>query len=302
MIKTVTVENYLGDQLTINLSDPSSSGFAVESIEGLGPVKANINTTEVATNDGSVYNSARLDSRNIVMRIIFVGNNIEELRHKSYKYFPTKKKLRLLFETDRRSATIEGYVESNEPSIFSREEDAQISIICPDPYFYSVGDAGQNTVFYGIDPLFEFQFSNESLTEKLIEFGSINAVTDANVFYDGDSEVGVNITLHAMGPATGIGIYNTGTRESMLIDTDKIAAITGGPITAGDDIIICTVKGRKSARLLRAGEYFNILNALDRGAKWFQLAKGDNVFAYTAETGIINLQFRVQNDTLYEGI
>ena len=302
MIKTVTVKNYLGEELTIDLSNPSSSGFAVDSITGLGPGKANINTTEVATNDGAVYNSSRLDSRNIVIKIIFFGTNIEELRQKSYKYFPTKKKLSLTFITDKRAATIEGYVESNEPNIFSKSEDTQISIICPDPYFYSIGDAGQNTVFYGIDPLFEFSFSNESLTEKLIEFGSINAVTDANVFYDGDSEVGVTITLHAMGPATGIGIYNTGTRESMLINTDKVASITGGPIVAGDDIIICTVKGRKSARLLRAGEYFNILNALDRGAKWFQLAKGDNVFAYTAESGIINLQFRVQNDTLYEGI
>lgn len=302
MIKTVKITNYLGEAITLSLTDPSSSGFAVASITGIGPVKANINTTEVATNDGSVYNSARLDSRNIVLELIFEGQNIEEIRHKSYKYFPTKKPISLTFTTDRREASITGYVESNEVILFSKREGSQISIVCPDPYFYSISENTQATVFYGIDPLFEFEFSNESLTEKLIEFGSINAVTDANVFYNGDAEVGVTVTLHATGPAEGIGIYNTGTRESMLINTDRVAAISGGPIQAGDDIIICTVKGRKSARLLRAGTYYNILNALDRGARWFQLAKGDNVFAYTAEVGIANLQFRVENDTLYEGI
>ena len=47
-------------------------------------------------------------------------------------------------------------------------ETTQISIVCPDPYFYSAGPDGTNTtIFYGVEPLFEFAFSNESLTESL---------------------------------------------------------------------------------------------------------------------------------------
>jgi hypothetical protein len=41
---------------------------------------------------------------------------------------------------------------------------------------------------------------------------------------------------------------------------------------------------------------------LTKDTDWFQLAKGDNVFAYVAEEGIQNLQFKIENQTVYEGI
>lgn len=302
MIKSVIVTNYLGESIEIELAAPEKSGFLVKEITGLGPCKATINMTEVSTNDGSIYNSARLDARNIVFSLVFVGVDIEAIRQLSYKYFPIKKPLTLEFITDNRDCITTGYVESNEPNIFSNNESASISIICPEAYFYST-EAGENiTTFYGEDPLFEFPFENNSLTEDLIEFGDIRQYTDAVITYEGDSEIGVTITIHSVGEASNISIYNTGTREQMVIDTAKIESLTGSGIIAGDDIIICTVKGKKSISLLRNGEYTNILNALDKNSDWFQLVKGENVFAYTAETGVQNLQFKVQNDVIYEGI
>lgn len=302
MIQKIVVHNYRNESIELELSNPDSSGFLITDISGIGPCKAQINTTEVSTNDGSIYNSARLNARNIVLKLTFVGTDIESIRQKSYKFFPIKKPLTLEFVTDNRDCVASGYVESNEPDIFSSDEGASISIICPDPNFYSAQADSNTTTFYGEEPLFEFPFENNSLTENLIEMGSINSYTDANVFYDGDSEVGVIITIHAIDEATGITIYNTGTREKMAIDTDKIKIITGDGIIAGDDIIISTVRGKKSIQLLRAGVYTNILNALDKNSDWFQLAKGDNVFTYTAVTGINNLQFKVQNDIVYEGV
>ena len=302
MINSIIITNYLGEQITLDLENPENSGFIVREIRGLGPCKATINTTEVSTNDGSIYNSARLNARNIVFDLVFISTDIESLRQLSYKFFPIKKPVSLYFVTDNRICVTSGYVETNEPDIFSENESTSISIICPDPFFYSSSANINTTTFYGEEPLFEFPFENNSLTQKLIEFGSINTVTDANIFYEGDAEVGVTITIHAVGEAKNIAIYNTGTREQMKIDTNKIATITGSGIMAGDDIIICTVRGKKSIQLLRAGVYTNILNALDKNSDWFQLTKGDNVFAYTAEEGVTNLQFRVQNDVIYEGV
>ena len=302
MINSIIITNYLGEQITLDLENPENSGFIVREIRGLGPCKATINTTEVSTNDGSIYNSARLNTRNIVFDLVFIGTDIESLRQLSYKFFPIKKPLTLEFLTDNRDCVTTGYVESNEPNIFSSSESATISILCPDAYFYSI-EAGENiTTFYGEDPLFEFPFENNSLTENLIEFGDIRQYTDAVIVYDGDSEIGVTITIHSVGEASNISIYNTGTRQQMVIDTAKIESLTGSGLIAGDDIIICTVKGKKSITLLRNGEYTNILNALDKKSDWFQLVKGENVFAYTAETGVQNLQFKVQNDVIYEGI
>ena len=60
MIRTITVKNYLGDSIKLNLARPEESGFVVKSITGLGPGKATVNTTEVATNDGGLFNSARM--------------------------------------------------------------------------------------------------------------------------------------------------------------------------------------------------------------------------------------------------
>lgn len=307
MIYSIVVTNYLGDRIKLELGKPDVSGFLIKSITGLGPAKANVNTTEVSTNDGSLFNSARLSQRNIVLDMVFIntvyGESIEDLRQKSYKYFPLKKSVELTVETDNRYVKTTGYVESNEPNIFSSQEGTQISIICPDPYFYSAGEDGNNvTNFYSIDPIFEFPFSNESLDEPLLVFGEIQIKTEGVITYHGDSEIGVMIYIHAIGPATNINIYNTETREVMRINTEKISSLTGKGIVASDDIVINTAKGEKSITLIREGVSYNILNCLDKNTDWFTLAKGDNIFAFTADSGVTNLQFRVENKVIYEGV
>lgn len=303
MIKSVTAINYLGDELVLELMNPEKSGFVVKSIKGLGPSKGVINTTEVSTNDGSIYNSARKSQRNIVMKLGFLWQgSIEDARHKTYKYFPVKKPITLIFRTDRRECMTAGYVESNEPDIFSKDSGCQISIICPDPAFYSLAGGESNaTVFSGIEPLFEFEFENEGM-ENMLEFANIQTKTENVVIYDGDDEVGIRISIYALGPASHITIYNSRTREMMKIDTDKIETLTGSGIVARDEIIISTVKGSKGITLLREGKSTNILNCLGKDVDWFQLAKGDNIFAYTAEIGASNLQFRIENDVIYEGV
>ena len=307
MIYSIVVTNYLGDRIKLELGKPDISGFLIKSITGLGPAKANVNTTEVSTNDGSLFNSARLSQRNIVLDMVFIntvyGESIEDLRQKSYKYFPLKKSVELTIETDNRYVKTTGYVESNEPNIFSSQEGTQISIICPDPYFYSAGEDGNNvTNFYSIDPMFEFPFSNESMDEPLLVFGEIQIKTEGVITYHGDSEIGVMIYIHAVGPATNINIYNTETREVTRINTEKISSLTGKGIVASDDIVINTAKGEKSITLIREGVSYNILNCLDKNTDWFTLAKGDNIFAFTADSGVTNLQFRVENKVIYEGV
>lgn len=294
MIKTVIITNYRGESLTLDLADPYRSGYAVTSITGLGPNKATINTTDATTNDGSVYNSARANSRNIVLKLKLMGSDsaeIEALRQNTYKYFPLKKSLTFEIITDQRHGKILGYTESNEPDIFSAEETMQISIVCPYPFF-TRADGNNTVMFYGEEPVFEFPFENEG-EDPVLEMGEVHLVTEANVIYNGDQETGVLIVIHALGPAKNISVYNLDTGESMKIKCDMLT---------GDDIIISTVKNSKYVRMLRNGMYSNILNQIDKNADWFELKKGDNLFAYTADEGIRNLEFRIENEILYEGI
>lgn len=313
MIKSITVINHLGDKLKMELTRPDLSGFIVKTIDGLGPVKAKINTVQSALHDGSTYNSSYLDQRNIVLNIEFyewATESIEELRHKSYHFFPQKKLIKLVIETDTRTLETEGYVESNEPDIFSKNEGSAITILCPDPNLYSSDN--NVTVFSGVVAAFESPidedettvdgFSNESLDEPMIEFGAIYHKTENYIRYDGDMDTGMTIEIHALGPASNITIYNLETREKMHIDTTKLIPIVGSEIKAGDTITIVSDDKHKSITLLRDGVKSNIFNCLDRDSDWFMLTKGDNVFAYVTESGSENLQFRIINRLAYGGI
>ena len=311
MVNAVTVTNYLGESLRLELAHPEKSGIYIKEITGIGPPKADVSITDIATMDGGFYNSARAETRNIVLSIGFWDWGsfiIEDTRHLTYKYFPVKKPVKLVFETDSRKAMIQGYVESNEPNIFSKQEEAQISIVCPYPYFTGVDSAENDVEFSSTVSNFYFPFANESLTDPTIVFSTIITYSEYNLFYEGDTEVGLMFTIHASGPATNITIYDLKSGYTMKLDTTKLAALRDSNgnliegIKAQDDIIINTVQGNKYVRLLRNGVYSNILNSLDRNSDWFLLSKGDNLFTYVAETGGENLMFKASYNTLYEGI
>jgi len=135
-----------------------------------------------------------------------------------------------------------------------------------------------------------------------IVFAEIRNDTTQTIVYSGDSEVGMLITINILGDVSGLEIYNLDTRESLKIDSSKLITLTGHDMILGDQIIISTVKGNKYISLLRNGSYVNILNTLNKNTDWFQLAKGDNILAYTAASGLQNLQFMVTYKTVYEGI
>lgn len=301
MIQAVTIVNSKNESLRMELNAPEKCGIAIESIDGLGPSQANINTFEVATMDGSLYTNSRMTDRNIVFDLIpWNTEDIETMRLKTYRYFPIKKKVKIIFETDQQYRWCEGYVERNEPNVFAERETIQISIICPTPYFYAKGEEAQ--VFSGVRSMFEFPFSNKSLDEDLIEFGEVVLDTRVAFDYTGDIDTGVNISIECVDVASNIVLYNVETRERMRILTDKLVSLLGAPIMAGDQILISTVNGKKSAQILRKGVYTNIISAIDRNADWFQLTPGRNVFDFSAESGENNLFITMTYDTVYGGI
>ena len=326
MIKSMTVTNYLGESLTVTLTeDEPSHGLLITKITGLGPAKATINKTDLATVDGSKYNSSKLEERNIVItfRLAFSlpdandrpfdeqTYNIENTRQRTYRYFPSKRPLTLSFKTDNRDARVIGYVESNEPDIFSKEETQTISILCPDPYFYSNerGFSPHVAEFSGLDSEFQFPFSNESVVDDLIEFGNITPVFAKSFAYYGDQETGIRMIIHFTGNVnTNIRLdkrlpsNNNVIMSHFLLDVDKFEALMETGFLSGDDIIIDTTNGNKRATLTRNGEDYNILNAVSRDSDWLQLDKGTNTFYMTAYGSEQFLTFRIENYVLYEGI
>lgn len=303
MIKSVTITNYIGDSLKLELSDPWETGVAIQDITGLGPVKANMNFTKLVTSDGGLFNSARLNNRNIVFKFrVFGGRScsVEDSRMTLYNLFIVKKQVRLIFETDNRHVYIDGYVESNQPVIFSNKETLQVSVICPDPFFKSMTPLHMQ--FHGNEPAFEFEFSNESLTEPLLTMSEIKNAAYRNIYYDGDEETGMKITLDLTGDIKDFTIYNIDTNEKMKLNDASLEHIIGTRFIAGDTIILSTINKKKGLKLIRGSKEYNILNILDKNVDWLKLRKGNNTFAYVVSEGNEYVHISIDNDILYTGI
>ena len=300
MIRSVTVTNYHNESLLMDLRNPYETGFAITSITGINPAEANVNITELSVMDGSVFNSARIPNRNIVITIkLLPKNTIAEARHKLYRYFPIKKKLRLTFLTDTRSAYIDGYVEHNDINIFDSFETAQISIICPDPYF-------RNTEASGIDMStfegrFTFPFTNPSGQRTLL-MSELVTDRDFDVFYEGDEAAGVIFEIQLFDAPSNITFYNYVEDQSMTINDSRVALIAGSTMASGDVLKISTVPGKKSATLTRDNTTYNILASLGLTPNWITISPGDNLFRIAPTNSNARLISNLSYDILYEGL
>lgn len=334
MIKSVTVINDRDEQLTMELTEPWKTGLCIESITGIGPGKATINSTELASQDGSVFSSARVSNRNIVLTLILMEKpDIETVRHILYNFFPIKKEITLIFETDYRTVSINGFVEGNEPEIFAEQEKVQISVICTDPYFYA---SNKDYKLNGVDETFEFPFSNEMIpptyanlttndgdrlvtsngegmlvtvtpafSNPSLEFGEIVSNVSDVLVYDGDVESGITASISFSGPVTNFWISNMSTYHRMNFNTAKVTQIFDDGnygIIDGDQIFLSTHISNRYLLIRRNGVYKNGLSILDKMTDWIMLQTGKNKFAYGADNGDRNMVITIQSYVKYSGV
>ena len=288
----------------MELENPRKSGFFVAGITGLGPPKADINTTRKAGSDGSVHNSSKVESRNIVITLIYYTDNenrnsVEDLRHLTYKYFPIKKNITLYFRTDTRRASITGYVESNEIGFFTNMEGSQISIICNDPWFTSEDSGVTNLKLSTVEPLFEFPVSFVPYGGT-IEFSKKKTIVTGKIPYYGDIETGFTMRIKCMSATGNITVSNMDTLESLVVDSSVINKLTNSPLKAGDIIEITTHTGRKTARLFRNNVYKNAIAAITKNSTWLKLYSGDNNLSAQSQSGRVEVSLDLV--VLYEGI
>lgn len=280
----VIVENKYGELL--NLSN--NRDYALIKVGGLTPPTAAINTGVLATKDGSVFNSSRLNDRNITLLIV-PRNSIERTRINLYKYIKSKQYIKLWMKNGLRDVWIDGYVENVEGDLYENPQKLQVSIICPDPYFKSRETVV--TTFSKVTAGFTFPFS---IDDSGIPISNMELYTEQNVYNPSDDETGLVIELYAktdrvLEPT----LYNQTTGETFTIRHEMIA---------GDKIILNTKRGEKSLIAIRDGIESNIINDMVKGSKWFTLVTGDNVFSYSCEYGAENLQVTTTLQPIYEGV
>ena len=280
---SLKVENDRGNTLELT----NNPNYTVFKIEGLNPPQATINSSVNTTTDGSNINSVRLENRNIVIYIAMEGD-VEANRINLYKYFPVKKNVKLMFSNEARNIYIEGYVELVECDLFTSREVAQISIICPRPYFKDVNDLV--TTFGDVSSMFEFPFS---IPKSGIEISAITTNQRKSIVNTGDIETGIIIKLFAVGTVVNPVIYDVLNRTQLKLNFTMLAS---------DTIVINTNVGEKSIELIRDGVTYNAMGYMAQNSSWFELQSGDNVFTYDADSGNSYLQLTFTTSILYSGV
>lgn len=277
------VENKNNEKLELT----NNSNYAITSISGLNPAPANINTSKLATSDGSLLNSTFVKERNIVITI-YIMQEIEKNRIALYKFFRPKQYIKLYYSNDSRDVFIEGYVETFEGDFFTKSENFQISIICPFPFFKSTEESV--IVLTNISSQFTFPFS---IPEEGIIFSEYYSTNSTPIVNAGDVEAGLIIDFYSTGNVVNPIIRNVDTGEFFGLNYT---------IEAGSIARITTIKGQKSAKLITYGTTTNIINYVMKNSTWLQLNSGENQFAVTTVSGSSFLTTTLYHTDLFEGV
>lgn len=256
MLTKVEVDNKRGGLLVLPLQNVRD-GFVIKDIDGLDPVKATIVTTGFAQLDGEQYQSSKLGTRNIVLKVgleaaLYAAGTVRDLRNRLYQYFMPKTFVRLqFFDNESTMVEIEGYIESFDSKLFVKEPEATISIMCLKSEF--------------IDPIV-----------KTIEGSTVTNTSTRDIEYEGTVPTGVSFTLEVDRALTAFSIHNTpysGVTTSMDFT---------GAFVSGDVISVVTQPGAKSVELVRGGVRSPHLHALSAYSGWINLEPGLNQFRVTA--------------------
>ena len=163
MFFKLILENANGDRVDMTAT---ANQYITSKIDGLSPPPGTISTSSYAGMDGSYLNNAFIEKRNVVISFEMRGVGVESRRHQLYKAVKPSRYIKIYYATAGIDVFAEGYVESCEVQNFEQLTTGQISILCPDIYWYSTESV---MAYYSqITGAFTFPFPTENNPEPFI--------------------------------------------------------------------------------------------------------------------------------------
>lgn len=251
---TAAVTNSRGNTLWLSQNE---NNYQVIEITGLSSAGAAVNITALAGVPGGIFNSAHINTRNIVINLALNGN-IEENRINLYNMFPEGEKVRFDYSNDTIGEVyINGYIERMECAQFVQKEVAQISIICDYPYF-------QSTTAVIVPAAASVEFNNLSNVASGAIF-RVSVLQDSTTFQINDEN----------------GNYM------------KFGYQVTGFFRAGSLIIIDSRQGQKSATMRNSAQQItDILKYMLPGSTFLNIVPGSNTISVSnAENYKVAVQF-----------
>lgn len=281
------------DNLILKIDD-DYDGILIKEIDGIYKFEADISTSEYSQTHGSRYKTSRVPQRNIVITGQ-IYKNFHYNRQFLYRVFrPDSKGLFRYMEKDEDDRLADYYVESCEIEQDHEVGNYQISLICPDPFFYSANDITVNLASWTSGWVFPHEFLAEG--EPMGERTSTMIDEIANL--NGVSGIGLEITLTCSGDVLNPYVYLYETGERITIGTLEMPFT----LTSTRSVVINTTTGKKSVVLIQNGVESSINEYLDPESEFFQLLAGINTIGYNASGGAEYLNVKVQYKMRYLGV
>lgn len=255
------------DPLVLNVIDrPETDLFEVRDIQGLGAVKADINTTPRGSSKGSSFVGSNVGDRNLVFTLGLSPNwdnwTVSRLRRLLDKFFMPEQFVRLVFEsTEYAPVEISGWVESNDPNIFSKDPEQQISVICP------------TSDFVAVDPTI------------------INGQTDMDfleIEYEGNVKCGIHVEVSRISGTTPWNVAIETSADDLLAHQGFFVEADAAVVTETKKLVMNSLPGDKYIQteivVPDPGDITNLLNYLNPISEWQTLRPGSNTFAVITDS------------------
>ena len=285
----ITYTNSRGQSIELNSSGP----FYLSDFD-TGTPKTTMLTSKAPGQDGVTREDTIFDERSPVANGAVIGTSYEDTLIKRKwlcSVFNPKLMGVLIYENDTETYKINCTVQElptfkNGDSI---AQEFQIQFYCPDPYWKSLDEIKEEMALWVGD----FEFDLEIPAEG-IEMGHRMSTLIANCFNNGDVNCGVRVEFIALATVVNPSLLNVYTQEYIKVKRT---------LNAGDKLVINTGFGSKRVEMVKTdGTALNVFNYIDLQTTFLQLAPGDNLLRYNAESGIDNLEVAIYFTPKYVGV
>ena len=273
------------DGFFLDFAESGFGPFLLADVDGIYEAKSKVYVSENSMMDGAVYQGSVAEYRNIVLHLTDTEDYVEN-RDMLNRLFKEKSKGLLIFsEGDSPSRQIEYYVETLNSTGMDPYRSHDISLICPDPFFYDI--EGSEEAMASWVSAFTFPFSS---TSAGFTFGYQSNEKIKTIQNDiAEDNIGVTITITCMGNVTNPSITHIETGDRISIGH------SGKPfeIVTGDVVTITTATGNKHVTLTHDGTTSEINHYLTEDSVFVQLMRGSNSFGFNADSGLNNMSISI---------
>jgi len=283
----LTYTNERGESVSFS----HASVYHTNEISGISDVRNAIYSINSMGQDGDTYLGNRIESREIeIVGSIRERNKdqMREYRRRLNRVLNPQCAATLTYEYGSFKRVIDCKVD-NAP-VFTRKaifQDFTIQLLCLNPFWRKESKTRDDIATW----IGALEFPVEIVPGWEIGYRQPSLIV--NVYNDGDVQAGIRVEFRAIGVVKNPSLLNVDTQEFIKLNYT---------MESGDTLTVSTGYGEKDVTLKHGGITTDAFRYLDVDSSYLQLSVGDNLFRYSAEANLENLEVSIYHDDLYLGV